>query len=76
MTELKTSGITEERIKKALGTVTKAIDSYGDIYWPIFDALKSELDALRTRKAQLAEFREPPNPHSIKEKTSAKPIQS
>lgn len=44
-------------MRRALRTVAIAIECHGDVYWPIFEALKAELDAKRSRRAQLAEFR-------------------
>lgn len=56
--------ITEARLRRALRTVAHAIDCHGDVYWPIFEAIKSELDARKARQAQLAEFRKPANDKS------------
>jgi len=53
------SSITEARLRRALRTVASAIDCHGDVYWPIFETLKSELDARKARQAQLAEFKKP-----------------
>ena len=48
--------ITEARLQRSLRTVANVIKYHGDAYWPIFEALKAELDQLSARKAQLAEF--------------------
>lgn len=37
--------ITEARLRRALRTVANAIDCHGEVYWPIVEALKAELDA-------------------------------
>lgn len=56
MTNADKQPITEERLRRALRTVALAIECYGETYWPIFEALKAELDARQTRRSQLAEF--------------------
>lgn len=58
------SPITEARLRRALRTVANAIDCHGEVYWPIFEALKAELDARKARRAQLAEYRKPTNDKS------------
>jgi len=63
------STITEARIRRALRTVAIAIEHHGDVYWPIFEALKSELDVLKARRAQLAEFRGASKPTSLRSDT-------
>lgn len=53
--------VTEVRLRRALRTVANAIECHGEVYWPIFEALKAELDARNERRAQLAQFRKPAN---------------
>lgn len=53
--------ITEARLRRALRTVAKAIECHGEVYWPIFETLKAELDARKARRAQLAEYSESAN---------------
>lgn len=53
--------ITEARLQRALRTVADVIYVYGDVYWPVFEVLKAELDDRQSRRAQLAEFRERPS---------------
>ena len=48
--------ITEARLRRGLRTVALAIECYGDTYWPIFEALKAELDTLQSKRSLLAEF--------------------
>ncbi len=55
------SPVTEVRLRRALRTVANAIECHGEVYWPIFEALKEELDARNARRTQLAEFRKPAN---------------
>ena len=55
--------ITEARLRSALRTVATAIECHGEVYWPIFETLKAELDARKARRAQLAEFSEPASDH-------------
>lgn len=56
MSQVNKNRVTEARLRNALRTVAIAIDCHGDVYWPIFEALKSELECLKSRRAQLAEF--------------------
>lgn len=57
MRQTSSTPVTEARLRRALRTVAIAIECHGDVYWPIFEALKAERDAKRSRRAQLAEFR-------------------
>lgn len=57
MGQKRSSPVTEARLRNALRTVAIAIECHGDVYWPIFEALKAELDGIKSRRAQLAEFR-------------------
>ncbi|MBL4853116.1 MAG: hypothetical protein JKY25_02620 [Robiginitomaculum sp.] len=52
----KTSKITEARLSRAMRTVATIIDHYGDAYWPIFEALETQLEARITNSARLAQF--------------------
>lgn len=56
MGQTSSTPVTEARLRRALRTVAIAIECHGDVYWPIFEALKAELDAKLSRRAQLAEF--------------------
>lgn len=58
------SAVTDARLRRALRTVANAIECHGEVYWPIFETLKAELDARKARRAQLAEFRKPANDKS------------
>ncbi|RAN35271.1 hypothetical protein [Hyphomonas pacifica] len=64
MGQKSSSPITEVRLRRALRTVANAIECHGEVYWPIFEALKAELDARNARRAQLAEYRKPANDKS------------
>ncbi len=64
MGQKSSSPITEVRLRRALRTVANAIECHGEVYWPIFEALKAELDARNERRAQLAQFRKPANDKS------------
>jgi hypothetical protein len=55
------SAVTDARLRRALRTVANAIECHGEVYWPVFEALKAELDARKARRAQLTEFRKPAN---------------
>ena len=55
------SPVTEARLRRALRTVANAIECHGEVYWPIFETLKAELDERKARRAQLAEFAVPAN---------------
>lgn len=71
MGQKSSSPITEVRLRRALRTVANAIECHGEVYWPIFEALKAELDARNARRAQLAEYRKPVNdksPSYVKDK--------
>jgi len=59
--DIRSAKVTEVRLHHALQTMTKVIDHYGDTYWPIFDALKNELDRLKLKRERLAQFRAPSN---------------
>lgn len=68
--------ITEARLRRALRTVATAIECHGEVYWPIFETLKAELDDRKTRRAQLAEFSEPANDQSYnRSKATVKRVQ-
>lgn len=60
-----TSKVTEERLERALQTMTAVVDHYGDTYWPVFEAIKRVLDEKRARRRELAKYR----PHSDGERT-------
>ena len=64
MGQKSSSLVTDVRLRRALRTVATAIECHGEVYWPIFEALKKELDARNTRRAQLAEYRRPANDKS------------
>tara|TARA_R110002012_G_scaffold320741_1_gene545289 strand:- start:1851 stop:2084 length:234 start_codon:yes stop_codon:yes gene_type:complete len=61
MGQKSSSPVTDARLRRALRTVANAIECHGEVYWPIFETLKAELDARKARRAQLAEFRKPSN---------------
>jgi len=48
--------VTEERLERALKTMAKVIDQHGDVYWPIFVAIKNLLDEKRARRRELANY--------------------
>lgn len=40
-------------IERAMATVARVIELYGDAYWPILERLESELDQRRAKSARL-----------------------
>lgn len=48
--------VTEERLERALKTMAKVIDQHGDVYWPIFEAIKKLLEEKRARRRELAKY--------------------
>lgn len=61
MGQKSSSPVSDARLRRALRTVANAIECHGEVYWPIFETLKADLDARKARRAQLAEFRKPSN---------------
>ena len=47
-----TSEGTEERLERASQTMAVVFDHYGDVYWPVFEALKRVLDEKRARRRE------------------------
>ena len=43
----------DEDIERAMATVARVIELYGDTYWPILERLESELDQRRLRSSRL-----------------------
>lgn len=46
--------VTEADLESALRSVAMLIEQHGQKYWPIFERLEDELEALRSRRARLA----------------------
>jgi|TARA_R110000796_G_scaffold221415_1_gene337510 hypothetical protein len=51
------NGISEERLERALRTMTSVIDHYGETYRPIFEVLESMLHEKQKLKRSLAKYR-------------------
>lgn len=49
--------VQDEELETALASLSRIIERYGDIYWPIFERLESELQARHARSARLARYR-------------------
>lgn len=47
----------DQEIEDGLAMVACLIEWYGDVYWPIFDRLESELELRRLRKERLLKRR-------------------
>jgi hypothetical protein len=45
--------VTDDEIERGLDLVAELIDRYGDVYWPVFDRLESELAQRRLKEARL-----------------------
>ena len=56
MSRPSSSEVTEERLERALRTMAKVIDQHGDVYWPIFEAIKKLLDEKRARRRELRTY--------------------
>ena len=44
----------DDDIERAMATVARVIELYGDSYWPILERLESELEDRRARSARLS----------------------
>ena len=49
--------VSDADLEQALRSMARIIDRYGDVYWPIFERLETELSERRTRSARLAAYR-------------------
>ena len=49
--------VSDAELEKALRSMARIIDRYGDVYWPIFERLETELSERRTRSVRLAAYR-------------------
>ncbi len=45
--------VTDQEIEDGLDLVAELIDRYGDVYWPVFDRLESELAQRRSKATRL-----------------------
>lgn len=72
--------VTEERLERALQTMATVIDQHGDVYWPIFEAIKKLLDEKRARRRELVKYlpgndrgseQKPTNVHQIRSSKAA-----
>lgn len=43
----------DDDIERAMATVARVIELYGDAYWPILERLEAELDARRVKTSRL-----------------------
>lgn len=43
----------DDDIERAMATVARVIELYGDAYWPILERLEAELEGRRTKAARL-----------------------
>ena len=43
----------DDDIERAMATVARVIELYGDAYWPILERLEAELESRRTKAARL-----------------------
>jgi len=48
------SDYTDEDIERAMATVARVIELYGEAYWPILDRLENELEIRRAKTARLS----------------------
>ena len=47
------SELSEDELEATLQSVARLIDQYGSKYWPIFERIETELEALRGRHDRL-----------------------
>jgi len=45
--------VSDAELEKAVRSLARLIDRYGDAYWPLFDRLKAELKERNRRKERL-----------------------
>lgn len=45
---------TDQDLERAMATVARVIELYGDAYWPIFERLEHELETRREKSSKLA----------------------
>lgn len=54
MPHSKSNTFSDDEIERAMATVARVIELYGDTYWPILERLESELEDRRARSARLS----------------------
>ncbi len=48
--------VSDAELEKALRSVARLIDRYGDAYWPLFERLEAELKERNSRKDRLSAY--------------------
>jgi hypothetical protein len=48
--------VSDAEHKKAVRSLARLIDRYGDAYWPLFESLESELQERNSRKVRLSAY--------------------